>query len=410
MKCLILVMIIATKHNHLLNEVIHIRKRYALVDKLVARPFNIFSILRVERNERFTHSAFIAELLNPKGTHCQGDIFLILFLRQFDWPEIQQIDTSKAKINIELYIGDGFIDIWLDLGVVCLCIENKIDAGDQKDQLLRYHRYCVHNNKPYKMIYLTLDGHDSEDAKNEPDLQYLRWSYREHIMIWLDLCVRESARISGLRETIYQYQQLLKRLCGMLQNENEAMELNKLLKKDFEHFEAANNIHEQFKVAKYEFKHDFWNSVWTHLRDRYSNYDVEMWFPINQKHPKITVSSKIVNERYACFCIEYLQGNPYFGILSYDYFKRKPEEKEVIDTYAELNLSKQGFIETGPWFALKNYENLDFSDLNTLSKLFSDNERPKVFDEIINPFKELIDTNGERLLEINLEISQKLSS
>ena len=31
--------------------------------------FNIFSILGVERNEVHTHSAFLAELLNPKGSH-----------------------------------------------------------------------------------------------------------------------------------------------------------------------------------------------------------------------------------------------------------------------------------------------------------------------------------------------------
>lgn len=34
--------------------------------------FNIFSILKMETDEVKTHSAFLAELLNPKGSHGQG--------------------------------------------------------------------------------------------------------------------------------------------------------------------------------------------------------------------------------------------------------------------------------------------------------------------------------------------------
>lgn len=39
--------------------------------------FNIFSILKVERNEVYTHSAMLCELLNPKGSHGMSDKFLL---------------------------------------------------------------------------------------------------------------------------------------------------------------------------------------------------------------------------------------------------------------------------------------------------------------------------------------------
>jgi len=102
---------VKNEHNQLLTNVINLRKRYALVDKLVARPFNIFSILRAERNERFTHSAFIAELLNPNGSHCQGAIFLKLFLDEIKWDSDLTTDISKSIVKPEQYTGDGFIDI-----------------------------------------------------------------------------------------------------------------------------------------------------------------------------------------------------------------------------------------------------------------------------------------------------------
>ena len=43
--------------------------------------FNIFSILKMETDEVKTHSAFLAELLNPKGSHGQGNIFIDEFVK-----------------------------------------------------------------------------------------------------------------------------------------------------------------------------------------------------------------------------------------------------------------------------------------------------------------------------------------
>jgi PD-(D/E)XK nuclease superfamily len=60
----------------------HIRKglesakqRRAEHSRLVAPDLNVFNILRVADQE-FAHSNFIAELLDPQGTHGQGTLFL----------------------------------------------------------------------------------------------------------------------------------------------------------------------------------------------------------------------------------------------------------------------------------------------------------------------------------------------
>src|ERR1019366_6297395 len=48
----------------------------------VAPRFNVFQVLRIERRETKLHSRFLADLLNPRGYHCQEDYFLILFLNE----------------------------------------------------------------------------------------------------------------------------------------------------------------------------------------------------------------------------------------------------------------------------------------------------------------------------------------
>ena len=48
--------------------------------RLRGENFNVFRVLRIEGNEDKLHSRFIAELLNPRGSHDQGDAFRRFFL------------------------------------------------------------------------------------------------------------------------------------------------------------------------------------------------------------------------------------------------------------------------------------------------------------------------------------------
>ena len=64
--------------------------------------FNIFQILRVGHLEVTTHSPILAELLNPKGNHGQGAVFLGRFLEQF---EVGGFDADAATVKMEYYVG-----------------------------------------------------------------------------------------------------------------------------------------------------------------------------------------------------------------------------------------------------------------------------------------------------------------
>lgn len=69
-----------------LDSIEIIKWKYEKVLQQAQQDFNIFSILRSESDEVYLHSQFLAELLNPKGSHNQGDILLGLFLQQVDLP------------------------------------------------------------------------------------------------------------------------------------------------------------------------------------------------------------------------------------------------------------------------------------------------------------------------------------
>ncbi len=55
-------------------------KRFDELELGLNKP-NLFEILRIPRNE-IRHSNFLSWLLNPKGSHGLGDIFLTRFVRK----------------------------------------------------------------------------------------------------------------------------------------------------------------------------------------------------------------------------------------------------------------------------------------------------------------------------------------
>src|SRR5574344_2001768 len=145
-----------------------------LADKIVREEkrkqgeyFNVFNILRLRSEELRLHSAFLAELLNPQGSHGMEDAFLIAFIKEVGIDDLN-FDTKNAECSVEFYIGQvtetegGRIDIIItnkDKNKAII-IENKIYARDQEKQLSRYKKYA-NNYKYYKLLYLTLEGEEA---------------------------------------------------------------------------------------------------------------------------------------------------------------------------------------------------------------------------------------------------------
>ena len=221
----------------ILNRAVAIVKRNEEEVRKTAADFNVFKILKVESKEVQTHSNFICELLDPKGSHCLGQMPLELFVdelhkainRKRKKKEAEPFisDLSKVKVKSEYYIGPktktegGYLDILLtDNSNRKVIIENKIYAEDQANQLVRYSNY----DKKAKLFYLTLDGKKPSEisAKGlEENEDFFCLSYRDNMIHWLEACVLEAEKFPRVKETIRQYISTLQSLTN--QSKNQAM-------------------------------------------------------------------------------------------------------------------------------------------------------------------------------------------
>ena len=186
--------------------------------------YNLFSILSIERYE-LKHSALIANLLDPEGSHGCGDAFLRAFfeiaLKGTAYPfEECTLPHSYTEYYTGPIAGDtgGRIDILVKSSQYGLIIENKIYAGDQDKQLIRYDNYGkeIFGADGYLLVYLTLYGYDaskeSTATKSAEEVGYLRLSYAEDILRWLEQCVRLAYDKPLVREPLNQYIRTIKQL------------------------------------------------------------------------------------------------------------------------------------------------------------------------------------------------------
>ena len=199
--------------------------------------YNLFSILNIERYE-LKHSALIANLLDPKGSHGCGDAFLRAFfeiaLKERAYPFE---DCTHLHSYTEYYTGPiagdtgGRIDILVKSSHYGLIIENKIYAGDQDKQLTRYDNYGkeTFGADGYLLVYLTLYGYDaskeSTATKSAEEVGYLRLSYAKDILLWLKECVRLADNKPLVRESLNQYIRTIKQLTYQDMNQEDIQKI-----------------------------------------------------------------------------------------------------------------------------------------------------------------------------------------
>lgn len=181
-----------------------------------APAFNLFYVLGVSHYEVRTHSAFLAHLLDPAGSHGQQHTFLASFLDQcrkrhphFPLPRGEitrypwQVRTERGTSRF------GRLDVVLscpDLGYLCV-IENKVGAGEQPEQLSRYGDWLETRAEAFAdraLIFLTPRGDESE---TRGDFTPFLLSYYDDIVGWLKT-VQPNVVAPNVRQSITQYLQL----------------------------------------------------------------------------------------------------------------------------------------------------------------------------------------------------------
>jgi hypothetical protein len=250
--------------NNLLSQVESLNSKYRRIAELTGENFNIFRILKLEASEVRLHSSFISELLNPNGSHGQKDLFLNLFVREFEFRN-NNFESDGASVEIEKHTGfinddqseGGRIDIIItDRRNNHIIIENKIHADDKIKQLLRY----KHHSKKADLFYLTLDGKEPKEYSKtglEINVDFKCLSYKDDISRWLEYCRKEVATLPIIRETITQYLNLIKHLNSKSINSAMTEELSAVINSNIEAaFIVANNLDVATNKLLYRFRNE----------------------------------------------------------------------------------------------------------------------------------------------------------
>ncbi|WP_439880738.1 PD-(D/E)XK nuclease family protein [Pontibacter sp. MBLB2868] len=344
--------------------------------------FNIFGILRSKTDEVRIHSRFIAELLNPTGSHRLGDTFLKSFLELFNLTVTQY---PNARVHKEY----NDIDILIRSGIKAIIIENKIWARDQKRQLDRYHEIMeAEGAQEIKIIYLTLDGKEPSDfslgaLKTDPKLykKLFLCSYGNEILPWLDSCLKEVSTKPTLRETIVQYKKLIEELTGNSMPAEERIEIKELLSEN-DNILKASKIVKNWKHIKWYTEWDFWNELEAEIsNDGFSilpneKFDAQKLNSVIHKNrnrnPWFGIMIELAHHKDDIICLYIRRGtrNIYCGITVLG--NGKDRHKSSSSEYDQLALMCKSTIERKDerWVAKKYFSkpvNFEaFSDKRTL--------------------------------------------
>lgn len=305
-------------------------------EKEEGKCFNVFSALNMCSDEVHLHSRLLATLLNPKANHGLENKFLKLFLIALGLPE-DYITHCKEQI-VERPIGEvtettgGRIDIILEDREHAVIIENKIYAGDQPNQLLRYYNYGVktfgENN--FKLVYLTLYGNDpSPYSLGGGHFEFIKLSYAQDILKLLEDFVPTQPQ-KPVHSTIEDYITIIKQLTHQdidtkyqqsiieeaIKSDNiDVTSELLLLKEQIGDKLRRDYIIKPLKDLGFNERQDDNGALWKSLKDKKSHFIViktdeaywkEVWIAVASEDKTIALQPKL-----DCFTHEPTQNYPY---------------------------------------------------------------------------------------------------
>lgn len=238
----------------LLSQISSISKSNDKISIKTGARFNIFQIADIASDEVIVCKV-LHELLNPKGCHHQGTVYLELFLRLV--LKMNDFDYTTAEVHREYVTTQNRrIDLVIRNTEYFIPIEVKIYAGDQQRQCYDYYKMA---KGIAKVCYLTLYGtppseysakgltHDGEDSYEEVWLL----SFKNDILEWLYACAthRTTITLAPIREIIIQLISVIRMLTGQLE-EGKELEMKELIMQSSENIQSAFAIESALKESK----------------------------------------------------------------------------------------------------------------------------------------------------------------
>jgi hypothetical protein len=356
----------------ILNDTERIVQHHKELSRLKGENFNIYNILNLRSNEVRTHSSFIAELLNPAGSHLLGSVFLDAFIKAVPKDAIKDhLDITSTKVFVEFYVGainiknktGGRIDILLKDGRGnTISIENKIDAGDQEFQI---ERYCNFNKEGNKVIYLSKKG-DGPSFKSSGELEEDKGfhviGYNKEIIKWLFTCQSLAYDQPLVRESIKQYRILIQQITDTL-GDQEDKELSKIV---IENLEEAGILATKYYQVVSKLKTSFRNRVLMILQETLPGFKITKQH-INKKHSNIWFFNKELEvNKKVWFGVESFSGNGHkSGLLFIGIFD---EHNNIFQRKEFIPISKQWIHHQPIYYNNKEINTSQTTFLNLISK------------------------------------------
>ncbi|WP_086237792.1 PD-(D/E)XK nuclease family protein [Campylobacter porcelli] len=372
-----------------------------------ARGIHDYNIFDVLETKEVKHSKFIASLLDPKGLHYQGDLFLREFINACGISDFG-LDASNALVyreykNIDIYITDG------DKHII---IENKLWTSDHDEQVARYIRIIIGEigeqnedslSEIYERIlvlYLTpsddvikkLDGID--EVKNDSliidnnEIAFKHISYKKEIIEWLCRVKDEITNLMDLTAIISQYEKAVK----ILTNQGERM-ANDIVKEQIRsNYELCAAIYDNFKSVEIELTNNFFEKVYSELNNNLEIQD--NWkLSFNKFENKNICVIEITPEelkynKYVRFVVERKTNEILYGFL------KNNEEIKLKD----MNIQAQYY----DWYLAGDFA---FESMTPKDFILKNIENENSVEEYINRILSDIKKGKDKLKEINNKIN-----
>ena len=244
------------------GEILH---RHEEIARRTGRRFNLFDLLDRATDEVKGHSAFIAALLSPTGTHGQGDLFLKPFLDRLTSlaEKTWRMDEAEGDwtVRVEVALDRSRADIVLDGGKHYIVIENKIYTAEHSDQLQNYYRGAKKTGRIAGVVFLPLEpAEPSKAARDEIGDRLLATDYTQLILPWINDCIGLAARVPPVREGLIQYHRLIARLTQEPEDMDSQQEITTLLNAP-ERLDAAAQLAAALVKKRIDIHLRFWKAI-----------------------------------------------------------------------------------------------------------------------------------------------------
>lgn len=220
-----------------------------------APRFDPFDFLDARENGL---SRMLAWMLDPRGSHGQGAVFMEQFLRLL--PLERKLDAAALKVATERVLTGGGaqygrIDIAISGDGAMLLLENKPTAGEHGDQLARYVRHVDDERGRGRIAMLVLLLGRDQDALKDHFFLMLH----PDVSGWVADCAKRS-RNEDVAAFLRRFARHLEWRHGMPMNDEEKEAVIAQISAP-DHLEAALAVRSHFEEAERRIVDDFAKAV-----------------------------------------------------------------------------------------------------------------------------------------------------